>query len=153
MALDSHREHLARLIDKALTALPLLESTRQEGTSGAIRLSTAAKENVVVTRRKPDFISVTRGPGMRSNLSTGLDTAKGLAVAWQIPLVGIHHIQAHLLTPRLVSALRSRNGEEDDRSGYPRFPLLSLLVSGGHSLLVLSRSTVDLWLARSVNWC
>ena len=35
-------------------------------------------------RRLPDFVSVTRGPGMRSNLFTGLDTAKGLAVAWQV---------------------------------------------------------------------
>jgi N6-L-threonylcarbamoyladenine synthase len=38
----------------------------------------------VAARRLPDFVSVTRGPGMRSNLFTGLDTAKGLAVAWQV---------------------------------------------------------------------
>lgn len=83
-------------------------------------------------RRWPDFISVTRGPGMRSNLNTGLDTAKGLAVAWQVPLVAVNHMQAHALTPRLVSALRVARHEDPQ----PAFPFLSLLVSGGHSMLV-----------------
>lgn len=73
---------------------------------------------------------------MRSSLNTGLDTAKGLAVAWQIPLVGVNHMQAHALTPRLVSAL---SGSE----AAPAFPFLSLLVSGGHTLLVHSRELVD----------
>jgi N6-L-threonylcarbamoyladenine synthase len=97
-------------------------------------------------RRKPDFISVTRGPGMRASLNTGLDTAKGLAVAWQVPLVGVNHMQAHALTPRLLSALRTRNSPgtgihtaEID----PDFPFLSLLVSGGHTMLVHSRSLCD----------
>lgn len=78
---------------------------------------------------------------MRSSLSTGLDTAKGLAVAWQIPLVGVNHMQAHALTPRLVSAL----AEESDNvhAGKPAFPFLSLLVSGGHTLLLYSKSLTE----------
>lgn len=87
---------------------------------------------------KPDLISVTRGPGMRSSLTTGLDTAKGLAVAWQIPLVGVNHMQAHALTPRLVSALNSLCPESE-----PAFPFLSLLVSGGHTLLVHSKDLCE----------
>jgi N6-L-threonylcarbamoyladenine synthase len=77
---------------------------------------------------------------MRSNLSVGLDTAKGLAVAWQIPLVGVHHMQAHLLTPRLVSALESSAPIDDLQ---PKFPFLSILVSGGHSMLVHSKSLLN----------
>lgn len=77
---------------------------------------------------------------MRSNLSVGLDTAKGLAVAWQIPFVGVHHMQAHLLTPRLVSSLNGRSWEE---LTMPRFPFMSLLISGGHTLLVNSTSLTD----------
>lgn len=73
---------------------------------------------------------------MRSNLCVGLDTAKGLAVAWQIPFVGVHHMQAHLLTPRLVSAL-------DGSTAKPEFPFVSILVSGGHSMLVTSKSITD----------
>lgn len=83
---------------------------------------------------------------MRSNLSTGLDMAKGLAVAWQVPIVGVHHMQGHLLTPRLVSALPAQQhapGSGDASSYGPEFPFLSMLVSGGHSLLVHSRSLVD----------
>ena len=87
---------------------------------------------------KPDFISVTRGPGMRSSLSTGLDTAKGLATAWQIPLLGIHHMQAHALTPRLVTALSTPTTPLS-----PAFPFLSLLVSGGHTLLLHSTSATS----------
>lgn len=76
---------------------------------------------------------------MRSNLKTGLDTAKGLAVAWQIPLVGINHMQAHALTPRLISALK--NGSAG--SPEPSFPFLSLLISGGHSMLVHCQSLTN----------
>ena len=76
---------------------------------------------------------MTRGPGMRASLITGLNTAKGLAVAWQIPLVGVHHMQGHALTPRLVSALASGSTKPS-----PNFSFLSLLISGGHTLLLYS---------------
>lgn len=78
---------------------------------------------------------------MRSSLSTGLDTGKGLAVAWQVPVVGVNHMQAHALTPRLVSAL----AEEANSApcGKPAFPFLSLLVSGGHTLLLHSKSLTE----------
>lgn len=75
---------------------------------------------------------------MRSSLTTGLDTAKGLAVAWQIPLVGVNHMQAHALTPRLVSVL-----DDPAKDPKPAFPFLSLLVSGGHTLLVHSKKMAD----------
>lgn len=78
---------------------------------------------------------------MRSNLACGLDTAKGLAVAWQIPLVGVHHMQAHALTPRLASAIQSpQNKDSTEQGTTPQFPFLSLLVSGGHTLLLHSKS-------------
>jgi N6-L-threonylcarbamoyladenine synthase len=75
---------------------------------------------------------------MQSNLMTGLDTAKGLAIAWQIPLLGVNHMQAHALTPRLVSSLSAPTA-----AITPRFPFLSLLVSGGNTMLVHSRDLVN----------
>jgi len=107
--------------------------------------------------RKPDFVSVTRGPGMRANLSVGLHTAKGLALAWNVPLVGVHHMLAHTLTGRLCSILPPplhgpsvrQDGkqvvEREWRSEdvEPLFPFLSLLVSGGHTLLLDSRSLMQ----------
>lgn len=91
---------------------------------------------------------------MRSSLITGIDTAKGLAVAWQIPLLGVHHMQAHALTPRLVCALDAGafsstiatglpQEVQESTSITPRFPFLTLLVSGGHTLLVHSRALND----------
>lgn len=129
LALESHQQNLASLVNKALTSLPDAGNGEQ-----TIRLANGS------WRRRPDFISATRGPGMRSNLSVGLDTGKALSVAWQIPMVGVHHMQAHLITPRLVSCL-----EEGPSSGdaSPPFPFLSILVSGGHSILVHSTSLTD----------
>jgi len=146
-ALQSHQENLAKLVDKALRHLP---EVSEDGNS-ADRGSTLAIRNADGTRKRrriPDFISATRGPGMRSNLSVGIDTGKGLAAAWQIPFVGVHHMQAHLLTPRLVSALARKNESNSSFSTpspelSPAFPFLSILVSGGHSLLVKSASLTD----------
>ena len=74
---------------------------------------------------------------MRASLITGIDTAKGLAVAWQVPLLGVNHMQAHALTPRLVSAIEAKSAGIE--AAAPAFPYLTLLVSGGHTMLVHSR--------------
>lgn len=76
---------------------------------------------------------------MYSCLSTGIDTAKGLSVAWSIPLIAVNHMQAHALTPRLVTALE----QMPDQSSKCDFPFLSLLVSGGHTMLVHSTALTD----------
>jgi len=136
VALDSHQINLGRLVQKALPNLPGSDNHGNESADPkkSISIYDLPKETYI-QKRKPDFITVTRGPGMRSSLSTGLDTAKGLAIAWQIPLVGVNHMQAHALTSRLVSAL-----ENPETSIEPAFPFLSLLVSGGHTMLVHSAS-------------
>ncbi|BCS28774.1 N(6)-L-threonylcarbamoyladenine synthase family protein [Aspergillus puulaauensis] len=132
-ALESHQENLAKLVNKALTHLPSAADSENDNR----KVVTLHDGN---NRQKPDFISVTRGPGMRANLFVGLDTAKGLSVAWQIPFVGVHHMQAHLLTPRLVSALSLSS---PNQTMTPEFPFLSILASGGHTLLVNSSSLTD----------
>lgn len=75
---------------------------------------------------------------MVSSLAVGLDTGKGLALAWGVPFVGVHHMQAHLLTPRLTSQLSSE--APLDSTLKPEFPFLTLLVSGGHTMLLKSTS-------------
>ena len=78
---------------------------------------------------------------MRSSLSTGLDMCKGLSLALSAPFLGVHHMQAHALTPRLVSALASSSHLTQSSPSYtPVFPFLTLLVSGGHTLLLHSHS-------------
>lgn len=128
-SLQSHRANLSGLIGRALQALP----AARDGGNETIYTEHGSKH-------KPDFVTVTRGPGMRSSLGCGLDTAKGLSVAWQVPLMAVHHMQAHALTPRLVNALEPGSGSDQRR---PHFPFLTLLVSGGHTLLVHSKSLTE----------
>ncbi|KAI0445973.1 hypothetical protein F4803DRAFT_96923 [Xylaria telfairii] len=140
-AVVSHSEHLAPLVREALRALP------KAADAGSAQEVCGGKTLLVdgCLRVKPDFVSVTRGPGMQSNLATGLNVAKGLAIAWDVPLLAVNHMQAHALTPQLVGALRDkemdqardRGSEEagDEGPRGPRFPFLSLLVSGGHTIL------------------
>ncbi len=70
-----------------------------------------------------DAIAYTEGPGLVGALMVGAATAKALALAWQKPAIGIHHMEGHLLAPML----------EDNP---PEFPLVALLVSGGHTQLI-----------------
>ncbi len=107
MAVESHQTNLSNLVAKALDTLPnIIHDDTQTRTTNAW-LKVRSQNGKISDKHKPDFVSVTRGPGMRASLNAGLDTAKGLAVAWQTPLLGINHMQAHALTPRLVSALQS----------------------------------------------
>ncbi|ORY24464.1 glycoprotease family-domain-containing protein [Naematelia encephala] len=75
-----------------------------------------------------DAIAYTRGPGMRSCLAACATSAKSLAAAHNKPLIGIHHMQAHALTPLLTE------------QNPPQYPFLTLLASGGHTQLVLVKS-------------
>ncbi len=133
-ALDSHARSLAFLVNNSLYALPTASTELAKHNVQSIKL----KDGTL--KRVPDFITVTRGPGMRNNLSTGLNTAKGLAVAWQIPLLAVHHMQAHALTPRLVHAL---NPHSRSSGVQPKFPFLTLLISGGHTMLIHSKGLTE----------
>ncbi|KAK3062679.1 hypothetical protein LTS18_003571 [Coniosporium uncinatum] len=134
-SLESHQANLATLIQKSLAHLPdAVTSTSQI----ARRPIEVFQDGKATLKTRPDFISVTRGPGMRSNLAVGLDTAKGLSVAWQVPLLAVHHMQAHALTPRLVHTLNPSANNASTQCSQPDFPFLSLLVSGGHTLLLNS---------------
>ncbi|PFH51999.1 hypothetical protein AMATHDRAFT_141146 [Amanita thiersii Skay4041] len=77
-----------------------------------------------------DGVAFTRGPGIGGCLSVGSNAAKSLAAALNKPLVGVHHMQAHALTSLLTSW-----------PNPPSFPFLTLLVSGGHTLLLLAISS------------
>lgn len=131
-ALKSHRVNIGDLVQQAISCLPTFSFN--DRIPSATKTLWGGQDGQL--RRKPDVISVTRGPGMRSNLAVGLDVAKGLSLAWNIPLIGVHHMQAHALTARLISALNN----EDSK---PAFPFLSLLVSGGHTLLIKSMSVFN----------
>ncbi|MEM7357663.1 MAG: tRNA (adenosine(37)-N6)-threonylcarbamoyltransferase complex transferase subunit TsaD [Pseudomonadota bacterium] len=69
-----------------------------------------------------DGVAYTSGPGLAGALLAGSAVAKGLAFAWNVPAIGVHHMEGHMLAPML-----------EDQA--PAFPFVALLVSGGHTLL------------------
>ena len=93
------RDHLRKL-------LPLLEKTVEEGGG----------------RAAIDGIAYTSGPGLVGALLVGAAVARSLAYAWDLPCIGVHHMEGHLLAPLLEPE-------------PPQFPFVALLVSGGHTML------------------
>ena len=77
-----------------------------------------------------DAIAVTRGPGLAGSLVVGVNMAKSMALAADLPIVGVNHLEGHIYSAWLYTA-GSKPGPE------PEFPLIALLVSGGHSELIL----------------
>ena len=95
------RDHVRKII-------PLVNATLQEAGIQPNQLSA---------------IAYTQGPGLIGALLVGATVGQSLAYAWNLPSIGIHHLEGHLLAPML----------EEDK---PDYPFLALLVSGGHTLLV-----------------
>jgi N6-L-threonylcarbamoyladenine synthase len=95
------REHIERL-------LPMVEGALEE----------AGTQPQAI-----DGIAYTAGPGLIGALLVGGSIARALGYAWDVPVVGVHHLEGHLLAPAL-------------EPGAPAFPFVALQVSGGHTLLV-----------------
>ncbi|MEM7033674.1 MAG: tRNA (adenosine(37)-N6)-threonylcarbamoyltransferase complex transferase subunit TsaD [Chloroflexota bacterium] len=81
-----------------------------------------------------DAVAVTYGPGLSGSLLVGVNAAKGIAMAQQIPLIGVNHLEGHLYSNWL---------KVDDVLPEIVFPVLCLIVSGGHTELVLVRDHQD----------
>ena len=96
------RDHIKRVI-------PLINQTLKESKS---------------TLEEIDAIAYTQGPGLAGALLVGASVAKGLALALNKPVLGIHHLEGHLLSPLLAS------------NANIQFPFVALLVSGGHTQLM-----------------
>jgi N6-L-threonylcarbamoyladenine synthase len=79
-----------------------------------------------------DAVAATQGPGLSGSLLVGLNAAKGLALAQALPLVGVNHLEAHIYAHWLET-----ESEGSASAADLEFPLLALIVSGGHTELVL----------------
>ncbi|MFA5961136.1 MAG: tRNA (adenosine(37)-N6)-threonylcarbamoyltransferase complex transferase subunit TsaD [Parcubacteria group bacterium] len=79
-----------------------------------------------------DLMAVTKGPGLIPALLIGTTTAKTLAYLWRVPLIGIHHIEGHIYA-NFIST----------KNNTLKFPILALVVSGGHTQLVLMKKHLD----------
>lgn len=76
-----------------------------------------------------DAVAVTRGPGLAGSLVVGLNAAKGLALGRNLPLIGINHLEGHIYSAWVYPL------DATEPPPAPEFPLLALLVSGGHTEL------------------
>jgi tRNA N6-adenosine threonylcarbamoyltransferase len=94
----------------------------------------AAMEGAEVGWGDLDAVAVTYGPGLIGSLLVGVNVAKALAVAHDLPLVSVNHIEGHIYANWLTDA-----PAPEPLSAEPPFPLLCLVVSGGHTQLVLMR--------------
>ena len=81
-----------------------------------------------------DAVAFTRGPGLLGSLLVGTSFAKGFALSLNIPLIEVNHLQAHVLVHFIISKERS----------IPEFPFLCLLVSGGHTRIILMKSHLEM---------
>lgn len=95
---------------------------------------------IVKNMKRPDldFIAVTTGPGLEPALWVGITFAKALANAWGLPIVPVNHMEGHILSV----LLNAKENKSIDISKI-QFPLLSLLISGGHSELVLVKNWME----------
>jgi N6-L-threonylcarbamoyladenine synthase len=148
LAKRAHAEKIVPLLTQALDEAYLLEVPDEPVDFNKDLLSflndkeTQLKENIDPFLRfykKPDidYIAVTVGPGLEPALWVGVNTARALAVIWNIPVIPINHMEGHVVTA-MLSPVESSSGLKVYKVEQPQFPLLSLLVSGGHTELVLS---------------
>lgn len=106
LASREHLSHFGPLLERALASVPA---------------------------EKISKIAVTNGPGLAACLAMGLSTAKSLALAWKLPVVGVNHLRAHAFSPFI--ALHSANPAAFDAEFAKLLPHLGLLVSGGNTAL------------------
>ena len=116
---------------------------------GGVVPSLAAREHVknilpcmeiccASTEKDIDLIAVTMGPGLAPALLVGLTAAKTLSYIWQKPLIGINHLEGHIAANR-VGKIKNQKSKIKNI----KLPVLCLVVSGGHTLLVLIKKFGD----------
>lgn len=145
LARREHEKNLIPLLSSALSQAELLEE------SGVRPLAAQAKILEILSREqqlqtpllgflsaheapKLDAIAVTFGPGLEPALWVGVNVARALATAWQLPLIPVHHMEGHL-----IASLVEWQGDSCTMRPL-EYPLVALLVSGGHTELLASRS-------------
>ena len=91
----------------------------------------AAVKNAGISKDEISAVAFTRGPGLLGSLLVGVSFAKGFALTKNIPLIDVNHLQGH------IEALFLK--EKGDKHTEPKFPFLTLLVSGGNTQIIISK--------------
>ncbi|MCQ3937789.1 MAG: tRNA (adenosine(37)-N6)-threonylcarbamoyltransferase complex transferase subunit TsaD [Chloroflexi bacterium] len=97
----------------------------------------AALAQAHLTLNDIDAIAVTQGPGLAGSLIVGMNMAKGIALALDKPIVGVNHLEGHIYSAWVYDSAVLRGSAGEGEPPAPQFPLMALLVSGGHTELNL----------------
>jgi N6-L-threonylcarbamoyladenine synthase len=157
MAKREHAKNLIPLLEVALAQAKIKLSPANSATTAEkiteIKKILQEKESDLLEHllasplvdKKPastiDRIAVTRGPGLEPALWVGVNAARALGILWDIPVVGVNHMEGHVVGSLLGSS-EVWNGIDGSPSDFKKFlsiayPALALLISGGHTELVL----------------
>ncbi len=126
-----HAEKIVPLIESVLTNTPL----RHPPARGDFPIppSQGGLWGVLDRLIRPDLIAVTAGPGLITSLIVGVEAARTLSYAWDIPLVAVNHLWGHIHSVEIPNS-------KFQIPNAIQFPALALLVSGGHTELVLMKN-------------
>ncbi len=89
-----------------------------------------------ISKEDINAVAFTRGPGLLGSLLVGTSFAKGFALALNLPLIEVNHLQAHVLAHFILA--------KDKENRLPKFPFLCLLVSGGHTRIIVMKSHMEM---------
>lgn len=146
LAKREHQRNLLPVLIRALKKSKLLKLLKNDSASKKIKNSKLKNLNSILEREpkllkqillffkkyekpKIEGIAITTGPGLEPCLWTGVNFTKALGYFWNLPVIPINHIEAHILANFI-------NGNKNQKV---KFPILSLIVSGGHTQLILMK--------------
>lgn len=110
------------------------DAARQQVVSITPVIKKAISESGMDLHKPVDAVAVTYGPGLIGSLLVGVETAKTLAYMWNVPLIPVNHMYGHIYA----------NWIETDTTEAPKLPALALVISGGHTDIVLLKAHGDL---------
>ncbi len=150
LAKRAHAEKMVPMLTQALDEAYLLEVPESPLALGDALSFLDDKESPLKEQLQPflsfyqkpdiDYIAVTVGPGLEPALWVGVNTARALSIVWGIPVIPINHMEGHIVTAAFIKDAESLPAQTSKNFSLSDvdFPLLSLLVSGGHTELVLA---------------
>ena len=169
LARREHQKNLTTVLERALKEANIITNNKRPLSNDKCQIEKILEREKLLCGRllkflkkykKPDIdlIAVTKGPGLDPCLWTGVNFAKALALAWKLPIVGINHIEAHILASFLEKTGSNFQFQElyintlaNQGSAEGRFlflisnfqkkilPAISLIASGGHTQIILMK--------------
>ena len=149
LARREHQKNLVPSLIQALKEAKLLKESKIHHIKSQKLEEILKRENVLLKNlktflnkyQKPniDLIAVTNGPGLEPCLWIGVNFAKALSYWWNIPIVSVNHIESHIL----VNWLKPINECQMSNVKCQMFPAIALIVSGGHTQLILMKEIGD----------